>query len=208
MITTVLLDMNDVLYRYDRSRRVARLAAFSGLAEAEVEAAIWGSGYEDTGDGGAMDADAYLAGFGERLGCALTADQWAEALIAAVTPMPETLDLAAEAAERMTVAVLTNNNLLVKRMVDAVFPELKPIFGSRFFVSAEFRARKPEPAAYLGCVRRLGATPEATLFIDDSARNVAGAERAGLKGHLFRDIAGLSAALAEAAPTAEREGRH
>ena len=68
MIAAVLFDMNDVLYRYDRGRRVARLAMFSGLTEAEVEAAIWGSGYEDSGDGGAMDADAYLAGFGARLG--------------------------------------------------------------------------------------------------------------------------------------------
>ncbi len=46
MIAAVLFDMNDVLYRYDRGRRVARLAAFSGLAETVVEAAIWGSGYE------------------------------------------------------------------------------------------------------------------------------------------------------------------
>ncbi len=195
MIEAVLFDMNDVLYRYDRRRRVARLAALSGRTEAEVEAAIWGSGYEDSGDGGQMDADAYLAGFGERLGFALSEDAWAEALRVAVTPMPETLALAAAVAERVTIGVLTNNNLLVKRAVDSVFPALRPIFGSNVFVSAEFRARKPEKAAYLGSLTRLGATPGATVFVDDSARNVEGAERAGLIGHLFRDPGALAAAL-------------
>ena len=39
-----------------------------------------------------MDADAYLAGFGESLGCPLTQDEW-EDLRAAVTPIDETLTL-------------------------------------------------------------------------------------------------------------------
>ncbi len=195
MISTVLFDMNDVLFRYDRGVRVAHLARTIGKPVAAVEAAIWGSGFEDCGDAGAMDADAYLAGFGERLGRPLTEDAWAEALRAAVTSIPETLALAALVRRRARVAVLTNNNLLVKRAVDAVFPELRPVFGEDFFVSAEFRARKPEPDAYLGCIARLGATADATLFIDDSARNVAGAESAGLRAHLYRTPAGVEEAL-------------
>ena len=42
--------------------------------------AICESGFEDSGDSGVMDADAYLAGFGERLDCHLTQDEWAAAL--------------------------------------------------------------------------------------------------------------------------------
>lgn len=198
MITTILFDMNDVLYRYDRRVRVARLAALCNSSEAEVEAAIWGSGYEDSGDEGRMDADAYLAGFGARLGRALTVDEWAGALRAAVTPMPEILSLAAAVAQQAEVAVLTNNNLLVKRALDAVFPELGPIFGPNVFVSAEFCARKPDARAYLGCLERLRAAPGATLFIDDSARNVAGAERAGLAAYRFQDRGRLAAALEHA----------
>ena len=198
MIATVLFDMNDVLYRYDRAVRTARLAALCGRPQHEVEAAIWGSGYEDSGDGGQMDADAYLAGFGARLGFDLSAEQWAEALRAAVTPMPDVLALAAAVAARARVAVLTNNNLLVKRAAAVVFPELGPIFGPNIFVSAEFRARKPDAAAYLGCLEAVGAAPESTLFVDDSARNVEGAERAGLVGHRFRDAEALAAALRDA----------
>ena len=60
-----------------------------------------------------MDAGAYLAGFGARFGFPLTQDEWAEALRAAVTPIDETLTLAASVRRQARVAVLTNNNLLV-----------------------------------------------------------------------------------------------
>jgi putative hydrolase of the HAD superfamily len=125
----------------------------------------------------------------------LSEAEWAQALRAAVTPIPDTLALAASVRRRTRVAVLTNNNLMVKRAVDTVFPELPPIFGRDFFVSAEFRAKKPEPEAYLRCLARLDAAAEATLFVDDSAKNVAGAVRAGLRAHLYQSASGLERAL-------------
>jgi putative hydrolase of the HAD superfamily len=186
MISTILFDTNDVLYSYDRSVRVAHIARICREPAAAVAEAIWASGFEDSGDNGVMDADAYLSGFGERLGRRLTQDEWTEALRAAVSPIAETLTLAASVRRQARVAVLTNNNLLVKRTVDTVFPELRPIFGRDFFVSAEFYAPKPEPEAYLRCLARVGAAADATLFVDDSAKNVAGAERAGLRAHMAR----------------------
>jgi HAD superfamily hydrolase (TIGR01509 family) len=115
--------------------------------------------------------------------------------LAAVTPIPETLALAAAVHRKARVAVLTNNNLMVKRSLDALFPELRPIFGEDFYVSAEFGARKPEPDVYLACLSRLGTAPNAALFTDDSPRNVAGAERAGLRSRLYRSSAELEQAL-------------
>ncbi len=192
MISTVLFDMNDVLCRYHRQARVEHLARVCGRSPAFVDQAIWGSGYEDLGDCGDMDADAYLRGFGERLGCALPARDWAAALRAAVTPMPETLALAASVGRKPRVAVLTNNNLMVKRTIAGVFPELQAVFGEHIYVSAEFRARKPAPEAYLGCLARLGAAPNETLFVDDSGKNVEGALSAGLRAHLYRSAAALA----------------
>ncbi len=68
MISAVLFDMNDVLCRYERDRRIEWLSRLCGRPPAVVEAAIWSSGYEDLGDAGTMNAAAYLRGFGERLG--------------------------------------------------------------------------------------------------------------------------------------------
>jgi HAD superfamily hydrolase (TIGR01509 family) len=195
MNSTLLFDMNDVLYRYDRSVRVTHIARICREPAAGVEEAIWESGFEDSGDSGVVDAEAYLAGFAERLGCPLTQDEWAAALRAAVTPIDETLTLAASVRQQARVAVLTNNNLLVKRAVDTVFPELRPIFGPDFFCFSRISARKPEPEAYLRCLARLGVAADATLFVDDSIKNVAGAEHAGLRAHLYRRPEGLERVL-------------
>jgi putative hydrolase of the HAD superfamily len=56
-------------------------------------------------------------------------------------------------------------------------------YGALFDVccySCELGARKPDPAFFAGAVHLIGAHPAAILFIDDSARNVAGAREAGL----------------------------
>jgi glucose-1-phosphatase len=196
MISAVIFDMNDVLVRYDRSARIAYLARIAALAPATVEAAIWESGFEDEGDSGALDADSYLRGFGERLRYPLTEAEWTAALKGAVLPIAEALTLAAAVRSRARVAVLTNNNLLVKRMANSLYPELEAIFGQSFFVSAEFGVRKPDPDAYLRCLDRLGAPPHETVFVDDATKNVVGAERAGLHAHLCRTAGELERAFA------------
>ena len=48
--------------------------------------------------------------------------------------------------------------------------------------------RKPDPrwigaAVYRRCLARMGAAADATLFVDDSPDNIAGARAAGLHGH-------------------------
>ena len=64
-------------------------------------------------------------------------------LRAAVRPTAETLALAASVRRQARVAVLTNNNLLVKRAADTVFPELRPIFGPNFLFQASFTRGSP-----------------------------------------------------------------
>ena len=195
-VSAVLFDMNDVLCRYDKATRVTHLAQASGQDPALVEAAIWKAGFEDLGDSGAIDAEEYLRGFGERIGYALSVREWVEALRAALIPLADTLALAARVGHEARIAVLTNNNLLLAREIDAVFPELRPVFNDAIFVSAEFRACKPNPEVYRRCVARLGVSPQATLFVDDSPTNVAGAEQAKLQGHCYTSANNLAAALA------------
>jgi putative hydrolase of the HAD superfamily len=105
------------------------------------------------------------------------------------------LALAARVGRRARLGVLTNNNLLVRDRMDVLFPELRPLFGPAICVSSEFAVRKPEPEVYRRTVARLGVAAEACLFVDDSAANVGGAERAGLLAHHHTDEAALAARL-------------
>jgi putative hydrolase of the HAD superfamily len=182
-ISLILFDLNGVLYRYDRDARIAYLASLAKRSSIAVKAAIWDSGFEDSGDAGTLDADAYLQGFAARIGYDLTETEWVAAQQAAVTPIPATLALLPRIHPAVRCAVLTNNNLLVLRHFATLYPEVATLVGDRACVSAEFGVRKPDPEAYRRCLVRLGAPPVATLFVDDSSANVAGARAAGLRGH-------------------------
>jgi 2-haloacid dehalogenase len=64
-------------------------------------------------------------------------------------------------------------------------------------VSGEERIKKPDLQIFRLAIRRFGLDPAATLFVDDSGRNVDAAARLGFRTHRFVDAPGLSRALAE-----------
>ncbi len=194
-ISLILLDLNGVLYHYHRRDRIDHLASAANLPPDAVKAAIWDSGFEDSGDAGTMDAAAYLQGFGARLGHALSEDDWLAAQQAAVTPIETTFALLPRLRSGVACAVLTNNNLLVKRHFATLYPEVAALIGERAYVSAEFGARKPDPQAYRSCLARLGLRPADALFVDDSEDNVAGARAAGLVGYHYTGSEELAAEL-------------
>ncbi len=182
-IALILFDINGVLYLYDRARRVARLAALSGRAPEAIEAAIWTSGFEDEGDAGAFGEDAYLRGFGERMGFALSEAAWLDALLLSITPVAAAIALLQAIRPGIACAVLTNNNLLIRRHFATIYPEIAAPMAGRVCVSADFGVRKPYPEVYRRCLTRLGGVPKTTLFIDDNEANADGARAAGLLAH-------------------------
>jgi glucose-1-phosphatase len=184
-IALILFDLNGVLYRYDRDARIGHLASVAKRSSAAVRAAIWDSGFEDAGDAGALDATAYLQGFGACIGYDLAEAEWLAAQQVAVTPIAATLALLLRIRPAVRCAVLTNNNLLVLRHFATLYPEVAALVGDRACVSAEFGVRKPDPEAYRRCLVRLKAAPAATLFVDDNSANVAGAREAGLHGYEY-----------------------
>jgi len=75
-------------------RRLALLASWSGRSADAIHAAIWRSGFEDDAERGAISADEYLKGFGERMGHPLAAAQWIDARKVAMEPDPTRKPLA------------------------------------------------------------------------------------------------------------------
>ncbi|WP_322047705.1 HAD-IA family hydrolase [Paraburkholderia sp. J67] len=187
-IGVVLFDMEGVLSHYDRAARAARLAELTGTTPEAVREAIWDSGLEARADAGELAPDVYLRALGELLGCAMDRDIWLAARQASITPNDAAIALAARAAQRCRIAVLTNNSRLVTDHLDLLNPPVARLFGERVHASASFGAVKPAARAYLGCIEQLGATPPQTLFIDDSETNVQGAREAGLHACCFVDV--------------------
>jgi glucose-1-phosphatase len=187
----VLFDMDDVLCAYDWHGRVVALARLSGQTIDALAASIWHSGFEDSADTGAINAETYLAGFAERLGMPFTRDQWVANRRAAMTPWPAMLDLAQALSRDVAIAILTNNGHLTAETIDELFPELRLIFGQRILFSAQFNSQKPDVDVYRRALAHLGFEPGQTLFTDDKPENVAGAIAAGLHGHVHAGPAAL-----------------
>ncbi|MBT2300876.1 HAD family phosphatase [Variovorax paradoxus] len=196
-ITLVLFDLDGVLCDYDRSARVAHLAALTGQGAEAVRRAIWDSGLEARADAGLMSGEDYLRELGVLMGRRITLDDWLAARRAATTPNAPVLELARAVAARRRVAVLTNNSRLLTDHLHRVCPEVGELFDEGTILStASYGATKPAPQAYLRCLEELGTTPAGTLFIDDVDSNVAGAIQAGLQAYKFIDTEALAQELA------------
>ena len=196
-IKLVLFDMDNVLCDYDRGKRVACLAELAGTSSEAVHAAIWDSGFELLGDSGALDAAAYLRGFGERIGYPLSLDEWVEARRRSMQADRAMLEIARRLRATVDIAVLTNNTTLVADHIDILLPDLRPLFGPRIYTSAQFGVAKPDPRCYRLCLSELQAAPDTVLFVDDLAANVAGAREAGLFAHHYNSVETFRQALSE-----------
>lgn len=56
-----------------------------------------------------------------------------------------------------------------------------------YLVSYMIREIKPDPAIFEELIRRFGLKKEECIFVDDSPKNVEGAENVGIRGVLFND---------------------
>ncbi|MEZ4650101.1 MAG: HAD family phosphatase [Candidatus Eisenbacteria bacterium] len=179
----VVFDMDDVLAGLDRPRRLSRLAELTGLEAAFIEATVFASDFEPEAEAGAYpDGAAYLEELNLRLGTELSRSDWSRARREAMTVDPDILSLARALRERCRVAMLTNNGPLLMEELPAIAPAIYEVFGAHAHGSYEFRARKPDPVVFQRLLAHYGVAAERAVFIDDNAKNVEGALRAGLVG--------------------------
>ena len=193
----VIFDMDDVLCHYDLGRRLRELATLAGTTARDARAALWDSGFEELADaGGYPDSDIYIAEFGQRLGYAITKEQWIAARRIAMKPNLDVLALAEKLSAQAMIAIYTNNGPLVKNHLDTLFPEAAAIFSLKF-CSFEFGTKKPDPESFTRLTNAMGQDPKNCWFIDDKKSNVEGARIAGLRAHHFTHYDLLAAEAAQ-----------
>lgn len=111
---------------------------------------------------------------------------WSENFEAETPPIPGVLDLADEIkAAGYKLGMLSNTtepHVAINR-TRHIFEHFDVAL-----MSNEIGARKPEPEAYYSLLTALDAEAEETVFIDDLAENVAGAEAVGIKGIKFEGV--------------------
>ncbi|RZS59175.1 putative hydrolase of the HAD superfamily [Microcella putealis] len=192
-----LFDMDDVLCDYDWRTRMAELTVRTGHDLTELRRRWWLSGLEFAAEAGEpSDPEEYLRVVGEAIGQQIPRSEWVRIRAEATTPRPDALAAVARAQEFGRVALLTNNSILIHEHLTEVAPELAELMGAEHLhASARFGARKPDPLVYARAMAHYGASAADTFFVDDRSENVAGAESLGITGHVYRDAAGLTAAI-------------
>lgn len=194
--TFAVFDMDEVLYDYEHPVRLRLLEELTGRPQAEIHEAVWGGPHENLAEAGSPDtAEGYLAQFADLLGYPIDYCTWADIRRQMMRPRIEVLNIVRHLAGQADVALLTNNGMLLKKALPVCAPEVLDIFKDKSHVSAEFKARKPDPDVFLRICARYGHDPRCTLFVDDREENISGAEAAGLTGHLYRSPSELEAFL-------------
>ena len=198
VIRFVIFDMDQVLYDYDHLVRLRLLEELTGRPAAEIDTAVWGGPHEAAAEAGSPDtAEGYLDQYGRLLGYPIDFDTWADIRRQMMRARPDVLDLVRRLGRQADLALLTNNGMMLKAALPVCAPEVIEIFGQNAYVSAEFKARKPDPVVYLRVCEKHGFKPEQSAFVDDNAKNVSGAETAGLTGHVYTSVDELHAFLQE-----------
>ncbi len=91
-----------------------------------------------------------------------------------------------ELRNKYHLGLLSNTNPFMMASTDSpnFSSEGKPIsdYFDTLFLSYEMKLYKPSKEIYLEALRRDGMKPEETLFVDDSQRNIDGAESVGIHG--------------------------
>jgi 2-haloacid dehalogenase len=191
-ITAVVFDIGNVLIRWHPDRAIAahlpdRDAALSWLDRV---------GFYDWNleqDRGRTLAEALPVLAARHPEAADYLSGYAEAFAETIRePITGTWDLAEALAARQTpLHAITNWSAELFPVARALYPRLDTLFGVTV-VSGQERLIKPDPAIYRVLLDRTGLTAAECLFIDDSARNVAGAQAAGMAAHHFTDPARLA----------------
>jgi putative hydrolase of the HAD superfamily len=197
-ITFIIFDMGKVLCEYDHRIRLRLLEELTGRPAEDIDRDVWGGPEENAAEAGdPATAEDYLKQFGELLRYPIDFETWADIHRQMMKPRPEMLTLARRLKAQADLALLTNNSMMLKAALPVCAPEVVKIFGEKVHVSAEFKARKPDKAVYERICDRYRHYRERSLFIDDNAQNVEGAQKAGLLAYHFENYPSLLAYLNE-----------
>lgn len=181
-----LFDFDKTLYGYNFLKRLPALAISGRVSQYDLASTWWAGGFEARAEAGEWpDAASYLDKFEEVTGARITLTQWQDARLAAMTPLPGSIEALRRASTLGTVSLFSNNPSIFGESLPRLAPDVAEILGPNRITSCQLRARKPMPEVYHRILEHFGARAEDAFFADDSAANIATARELGFHAHHF-----------------------
>lgn len=196
-VTHVFFDIGGVLGTngWDREQRAAVASELSlDLADLDRRHKEVVASWEE----GRMGWDEYLdfTVFHEPRG--FTREEFKDRMLALSEPFPDSIAAVAELAARGARVYTLNNESAELNAYRIERFGLKPLVRG-FLSSCWLGVRKPERRIYERALAIAGATPAASLFVDDREQNLTPARALGMRGLRFTDASALRSALADVA---------
>ncbi len=192
----LLFDVGNVLIEIDAERILAHWAAH---AETDADSLrgrfVFGPDYERH-ERGEITSGAYFESLRRMLGIDLSdaqlLDGWNAVFVGEVAGMRTLVE---RASARLPIYAFSNTNEDHYKELSRRYADMLDCFTA-VYASCTLALRKPEEAAYRAVARAMGVAPERILFFDDSAENVAGARRVGMRAVQVESIDDVHRALA------------
>lgn len=184
IIKGIIFDHGNVIYSFDNSIFLRKIARFSSKPYTEIERFIYvTSGLPEKYEAGLIDSDQFFREIMEGCGLAITKEQFVEAYTNIFAPISETMDLIRDLKKKYKIGLISNaskwhyeyniSKSPVFRLFDAVT------------VSYQVRAMKPSPKIYRDSLKKLNLEPEECIFIDDKDKHVMGARNVGMGAVIY-----------------------
>jgi glucose-1-phosphatase len=180
MIKNILFDIGSVLVEGDQeaTAREYRLYSTKPKEQFSIEQ-VFIPGVQHAFERGEISPEQYYQSFLEHSGCRISFRHFAIIWAKHFVTIPSMILMGQKLARNLKVYFLSNTNPLHIPVLYHIFPNLLFFHGQA--LSYELGAMKPDPAFFQRALEKLDLDPAECLYIDDQARNVAGAKEFGLR---------------------------
>ena len=176
-VTHIFFDLGNILVGLRSGEKLKTLAASSGHTVDAFCERIWSHERAHDYERGQYSCDEYFDHLAKELNLEHAMDDLREAFCDIFHPLPERVALARGLAKRYPMALISNTCAAHIQHLEANF-DFFSIFHPRIY-SHEVGSRKPHPKIYEAAIRKSGALPEQSLFIDDLSENLTTPARMG-----------------------------
>ncbi|MFC1754419.1 HAD family hydrolase [Thermoproteota archaeon] len=123
-------------------------------------------------------------------GLSLSDEQMRDVVARALIPNKDVIDLVRMLSEKYHVVILTNNSHTTIEILREQHKETIDLF-EKLYYSADLGICKPDKEIFEFVAKDLGVSLSECVFIDDKEKYAIGAEKAGMKGIVFKNAAQL-----------------
>lgn len=181
-VKALLFDLGGVVFEFDFAHALAHWAPMSALSHAQLQQAFAHDEDYERHERGELTSAQYFETLRRKLQLREASDAQIEAGWNAIfqEEIGATLDLIEAARHHWPCYAFSNTNRSHHAHWRAAYPRIEQAFD-QVFASSDIGLRKPERASFEHVCREIGLPPQAVLFFDDLAVNVAGARASGLQ---------------------------